>query len=161
MAQITNTNGADLDTIFKLFDHSISYQERKGAPVWKNYDKNAIIKDIEGKNQYKIVINSRIAIVFSVCYTDKVIWRDREQGNAVYLHRVVVNPEFKGQKLFGKILDWVIQHAKEAGLTYIRMTPGPPIQQSSNIIKHSVSISLRIILLLTLRNYLCIIENWN
>jgi ribosomal protein S18 acetylase RimI-like enzyme len=112
---------SDLAQIFELFEQSISYQEKKGYPVWKNYDKNAIIKDIADKNQYKVVIDSKIAIVFSVCYADKVIWRHLDDGNSIYLHRIVVNPVFKGQKLFGSILDWVVGHAKQKGLSYIRM----------------------------------------
>jgi len=121
MPEITNTEMSDLQQIFKLFEDSISYQEKKGYPVWKDYDKNAIVRDIETKNQYKVVVDSKTGIVFSVCYTDKVIWRDLDQGDSIYLHRIVVNPEFKGQKLFGTILDWVIEHAKQKRLNSIRM----------------------------------------
>ena len=112
---------SDLSLIFNLFDQSITYQEKRGYPTWRNYDKNAIIRDIENKNQYKVVVDSATAIVFSVCYTDKVIWRDFEKGDAMYLHRIVVNPAFKGQKLFGVILDWAIKHSKQKKLTSIRM----------------------------------------
>jgi len=121
MFQILNTEMNDLEQIFKLFEHSILYQEKKGYPVWRDYDKNAIIRDIENKNQYKIIVDSSIAIVFSVCYTDKVIWRELDKDDSIYLHRIVVNPEFKGQKLFGTILNWVIEHAKQKGLRSIRM----------------------------------------
>lgn len=115
MGEVINTEMNDLELIFGFFEHSILYQEKKGFPVWRNYDRSAIIKDIEDKNQYKVVIDARIGIVFSVCYADKIIWRDLDKGNAVYLHRIVVNPAFKGQKLFGAILDWSIRHAKQKG----------------------------------------------
>ncbi len=118
---IENTALTDLEFIYKLFDHSIHYQERKGYPVWRDYDKGALIKDVENQNQYKIIIDSKLGIVFSVCYSDPVIWREREQGDSIYLHRIVVNPEFKGQKLFGLILDWSIEHSKQKGLRSIRM----------------------------------------
>jgi GNAT superfamily N-acetyltransferase len=121
MTDVRNTEMGDLLQIFELFDRSIEYQEKKGYPVWRNYDKNAIVKDIDQKNQYKVLIDSRIAMVFSVCYSDKVIWRDLERGDSVYLHRIVVNPEFKGQKLFGAILKWVTEHAQQKGLSSIRM----------------------------------------
>lgn len=121
MIEIKNTDVQDLAQIFALFEHSIKYQERKGYPVWANYDKNSIIKDIQEKNQYKVLIDSKIAIIFSVCYSDKIIWRHLDQGDSIYLHRIVVNPEFKGQKLFGKILDWVTEHSKRKGLSSIRM----------------------------------------
>lgn len=112
---------SDLPLIFGLFDQSIKYQEERGYPTWRNYDKNAIIRDIENKNQYKVIIDSATAIVYSVCYTDKIIWRDFEKGDAMYLHRIVVNPAFKGQKLFGIILDWAKTHCIQKGITNIRM----------------------------------------
>lgn len=119
--EVRNTEKEDLDFVFDLFEQSIIYQEKKGYPVWRNYDREAIIKDIENKNQYKIVVDAKPAIVFSVCYADKIIWRDLDKGESVYLHRIVVNPEFKGQKLFGKILEWAIDHCKKHGLGSIRM----------------------------------------
>ena len=121
MAKVINTETSDLAQIFEFFEHSINYQEKKGYPVWKNYDKNAIMKDITDKNQYKVVIDTKMAIVFSVCYSDKVIWRDMDNGNSIYLHRIVVNPEYKGRKLFGTILNWAIEHSKQKKLNSIRM----------------------------------------
>lgn len=121
MIDVINTEMSDLVHIFELFDHSIIYQEQKGYPVWRNYDKNAIVKDISEKNQYKVVIDSMMAIVFSVCYTDKLIWRALDKGESIYLHRIVVNPAFKGQKLFGTILEWAIEHSRKKGLRNVRM----------------------------------------
>jgi len=119
--EVVNTEMSDLEQIFELFDQSIIYQEMNGFPVWRNYDKNAIIRYIENKNQYKIIVDSQIGIVFSVSYADKIIWRELDKGNSIYLHRIVVNPEFKGRKLFGVILDWAIKHSKQNDLNNIRM----------------------------------------
>jgi len=107
--------------IYELFEHSITYQEQHGFPVWKNYDKAAIIRDIDHGHQYKIVSGSTLALVFSVAYRDAVIWRHMDQGQSVYLHRIVVNPAFKGQRLFGQVVDWSKHHIRERGLTSIRM----------------------------------------
>ncbi|WKZ59604.1 MAG: GNAT family N-acetyltransferase [Cyclobacteriaceae bacterium] len=121
MIEVIHTNLHDLEQIFALFDHSVAYQEKNGYPVWRNYDKQAIIHDMEQKNQYKVVVDSTLAMVFSVRYTDKIIWRELDKGDALYLHRIVVNPACKGQKLFGVILDWAIAHAKQKNLGHIRM----------------------------------------
>lgn len=121
MGQVVHTEMTDLKQIYELFEHSIRYQEKRGYPVWKNYDRNAIIRDIEQKNQYKVVIGTEMAIGFSIGYADKIIWRDRDKGTSVYLHRIVVNPEFKGQRLFGTILEWTISHSKHLGLDSVRM----------------------------------------
>jgi len=119
--EIKNTELSDLPLIFELFEHSIAYQEGHGYPVWKNYDRDAIIKDIEDRNQYKVIVDDRVGILFSVGYADKIIWRALDQGDAIYLHRIVVNPELKGQRLFGQILEWSIHHAKRKGLSSVRM----------------------------------------
>ena len=118
---VQHTEMRDLAKIFELFEKSIQYQEKHGYPVWKNYDKHAITRDIENKDQYKVVVDSETAIVFSVCYTDKIIWRELDMGESVYLHRIVVNPDFKGKKLFGAILEWAIAHCHENDLKNIRM----------------------------------------
>lgn len=119
--KVVNTELDDLDMIFKLFEHSIAYQEKNNFPVWRNYDKNAVIRDVEIRNHYKVVNNGDILIVFSVCHTDKIIWREMDTGTSIYLHRIVVNPEFKGQRLFGIILDWAIRYSKQMRIRSIRM----------------------------------------
>ena len=119
--EIHHTEPEDLDQVFEFFDASIQYQEKHGYPVWKNYDKNAVRRDQQNQLQYKVVADSEMAIVFSVCCDDKILWREREKGDALYLHRIVVNPKFKGQRLFGVILEWAIREGKQRDLKYIRM----------------------------------------
>lgn len=118
---IKNTDAADLEFIYGLFDSAIAYQTLRKFPVWRGYDKAVLIRECADGHQYKILIDGVIAIVFSVCYEDKIIWGEREDGNALYLHRIAVNPEFKGRKLFGEILNWAIIHAKTKRLRFIRM----------------------------------------
>jgi len=118
---ITHTQINDLEKVYELFDKSVEYQTQHGYPDWRHYDQNAISHDIDQGNHYKISTDNQIAIVFSVRYADKIIWRERDKGDAVYLHRIVVNPMFKGRRLFGEILAWAVDHCKEKGLQYVRM----------------------------------------
>jgi ribosomal protein S18 acetylase RimI-like enzyme len=119
--KIENTTLTDLDFIFDLFDQSIAYQKNKGYTVWGNYDKDVLVGDIQNKKQYKVIMDSTIAMVFSMCYSDEIIWREMETGDSVYLHRIVVNPACKGNRLFGELLAWVKEHAKQKKLRFIRM----------------------------------------
>ena len=119
--KIINTTKHDLEFIYSLFEEAIAYQKRKNYPVWNGFDKDVLIKDVANKQQYKIVIDNKIACVFSVCKSDPVIWREKEKGDAIYLHRIVVNPKYKGHKQFKKILNWSIDFAKNAKIRFIRM----------------------------------------
>ena len=139
---IRNTEPADLFEIFTFFEESVKYQEARGYPSWRNMDRSAVIRDMQSVNQFKIVSDRVIAIVFSVCYTDPVIWREKENGDALYLHRIVVNPVFKGQKLFGKILEWSIAHAREKDLRFIRMDTW---QANPNIVEYYKTFGFRFV----------------
>ncbi len=119
--RIIHTNASDLPLVFELFDQSVQYQEANGHISWKNYDKKALERDVAEGNQYKIMIDDQVAMVFSVCYADPIIWREMEKGDAVYLHRIVVNSGFKGQRLFGKLLEWTKEHAASKKLRFVRM----------------------------------------
>lgn len=119
--KIENTTEADLEFVFRLFEEAIAYQKRKGYNIWKNYDKDLLRSELKNKDQYKIVINQKTALIFSVVYDDQLVWGSRDQSDAIYLHRIVVNPEFKGHRLFGIVLDWSIRHAESMNRKFIRM----------------------------------------
>jgi ribosomal protein S18 acetylase RimI-like enzyme len=119
--QIINNQPSDLPFIYHLFDAAIEYQKRKNFPVWIGYDKEGLTRDIELKRSYQLAINNEIAIIFTITFEDKIVWREMDAGNAIYLHRVVVNPKYKGRRLFGNILEWVIQFAMTQNIFLIRM----------------------------------------
>lgn len=121
MYRIQNTTTEDLEFVYYLFDEAILYQKRKGFPVWNGYDKEVLKSDVAHQLQYKILHGDDILCVFSICFSDSVIWRAREQGDAIYLHRIVVNPLFKGQKQFERIFEWAKEYAKTNLLNYVRM----------------------------------------
>lgn len=119
--KISNTEQNDLKLIYQLFEEAIAYIKSNNYIGWTTYDKKYLINDLENKNQFKITINDDILVVFSICYSDPLIWREMEKGDAIYLHRIVVNPKFKGQKQFEKILNWIKSFASEKELKFIRM----------------------------------------
>jgi len=90
---IENTTPTDLNFIYWLFDEAMAYQKKNNYIGWNSYDKKFIQLDIERKLQFKIVSENVILCIFSICYSDVLIWREREKGDAIYLHRIVVNPE--------------------------------------------------------------------
>lgn len=119
--QVINTTTDDLHTVIWLFEQAIKLQGEKGYKVWDGIDKVALQKDIELNLQYKIVSGNDILCIFSIQHNDPFIWQDKDQNDAIYIHRIVVNPNFKGQKLFQKVLDWVKHFAMQNKLKFVRM----------------------------------------
>jgi ribosomal protein S18 acetylase RimI-like enzyme len=118
---ILPTTLSDSEFIYWLFDEAIAYQTKNNYPVWNGYSKDVLHQDIELQRQYKIVIHDEIACIFTVLHSDPIIWRERNSDRAIYLHRIVVNPNYKGQNQFQKILDWSMAYSKANDITYIRM----------------------------------------
>jgi len=118
---ITNASVADLEEIYLLFEEAISFQKRNHYVGWHSYDKEFIQTDIQNKGLFKVMSGGRITGIFSVCFSDSFIWRDMETGEALYLHRVVVNQQARVEKLFGNVLNWAIKVAHEKQLKYIRI----------------------------------------
>src|SRR5271154_1691083 len=119
--EVKNSVNADLDFVYWLFDQAILYQEKNNYPVWKGYDRKVLQRDIRDQRHYKIMSELEIACIFSLQYADDQLWTDAEKDKAIYLHRVVVNPNFKGNKLFEKIVEWSIPHAKKMNRSLLRM----------------------------------------
>lgn len=119
--EIIHTTTGELDTVFLLFKQVTLAQANDGYKVWSSVDKETLEQDVEKRSQYKIVKGGDILCLFSVLSSDPFIWRDRENGDAVYLHRIVANPDFKGQRQFEKVLAWAIQYAHQNELKFIRM----------------------------------------
>lgn len=118
---ITNAVKEDLPGIYLLFEEAILFLKANGYIGWNSYDKAFIQSDIEQGLLFKIKCDGDIACIFSVCYSDVVIWREREKGDALYLHRIVSNRNFAGQKLFHKVLEWAVEAAKRRQLKHVRM----------------------------------------
>lgn len=111
----------DLQIIYKLFEEAILFLKQNNYIGWKSYDKAFIKNEVKNSSVYKLVTGDEIVCVFSVCYSDALIWREKENGNAVYLHRLVLNRKFEGKKVFKNVLEWVLALAREKGLACVRM----------------------------------------
>jgi len=112
---------ADVDFTLKLFDSAIAYQQKNGYELWPKFSKQLIETEITEGRHWKILHEKTIVCVFSVLYNDPVIWKEKDSEPAVYLHRIAVNPSYKGKGIMKKIRVWAIQHAREKKKKYVRM----------------------------------------
>jgi len=119
--QIINSELKDLDFIFQLFDSAIQYQKNNGYELWPEFSQELIANEIKENRHWKIVHNGTIVCVFSIMYNDPVIWKEKDIDPSVYLHRIAINPLFKGKRIMNVIRNWSIEHAKNKHKTFVRM----------------------------------------
>ena len=121
MYLVKNTEITDFDFICWMYDEAIRYQKRNNYVGWESIDKEYLKNEIENGLNYKLIQEDSILCAWGVVFSDPLIWREKENGSSIYMHRVVVNPNFKGQKLFQKVLKWAIDYSIESNLTSIRI----------------------------------------
>jgi hypothetical protein len=119
--QIVNSVADDVDFIFSLFDHAIEYQKKHGYDLWPQFHRQLIETEIQEKRHWKLINGKDVICIFSVMYNDPVIWQKKDHEPSVYLHRITVNPLFKGMNTMNMIRKWAIVHAREHDKKFVRM----------------------------------------
>jgi RimJ/RimL family protein N-acetyltransferase len=119
--QIQNSNSNDTDEIFRLYKIATDFQKTRFTSHWPEFDRELIETEILENRQWKIVAEGKIACVWATTFNDPQIWEERNEDPAVYIHRIATNPDFRGQNLVGKIVEWAKNYAKENQKQYIRM----------------------------------------
>jgi len=119
--QIVNSTQEDLETIFTFYDYAIAHQKKVSDQHWQGFDRALIRKEINEQRQYKILVKQQIACIFVVTFGDPEIWQERNTSPAIYLHRIVTHPHFRGYGFVKRITDWAIEFAKNNELAYVRL----------------------------------------
>jgi hypothetical protein len=119
--EFLNSEITDFDEIFRLYDLAIKFQKTKFDKSWLPFDRKLIEKEIAKKRHWKISINDEIACIFSITFDDKLIWKEKSNELSIYIHRIVTNPDFRGNKFVPKIVEWARVYTKTIGKKFIRM----------------------------------------
>ena len=119
--QIENCVREDVDTILKLYDDARAHQVARKMVVWPFFEKEFLQSEINNKQQWKIVMDGEIACNWAIVFADEAIWEDKEKGDAIYIHRIVTNPNFRGNNFVEKIVQWSKIYAAENKRRYIRL----------------------------------------
>jgi GNAT superfamily N-acetyltransferase len=119
--EIQNSVNKDIQEIFRLYKIATDFQKTKFIVHWPEFERNLIQTEIDENRQWKIIIDGKIACVWATTFDDPQIWEERNNDPAVYIHRIAVNPEFRGQNLVQQIAEWAKQYALSNERRFVRM----------------------------------------
>jgi ribosomal protein S18 acetylase RimI-like enzyme len=112
---------ADIEIIFDLYEKAIEFQKKVFHQSWLGFDHEMVEAEINEGRLWKIVENGRIACIYSVTYADPFIWGEKSKDSAMYIHRIVTNPEFRGHGYVRAITAWAKDFAKSRDIRFVRM----------------------------------------
>ncbi|WP_298349612.1 N-acetyltransferase [Runella sp.] len=119
--QIINSTLQDLSAIMSLYDEAIAHQKAVSDLVWKGFDEEVVVNEINENRQWKIMMENEIACVFMTAYNDPAIWDEKDRDSAIYVHRIVTNPTFRGKGFVQIITDWAMDYARSNNIDFVRL----------------------------------------
>jgi hypothetical protein len=119
---ISNSKLGDIPNIFRLYKIATEYQKIKfPGNIWPEFDKDFIATEVIENRQFKLVIDNKIACIWAITFNDAQIWEEKENNDAVYLHRIATNPDLRGMNFVKIIADWSKDFGKKENKKFIRM----------------------------------------
>jgi ribosomal protein S18 acetylase RimI-like enzyme len=68
-----------------------------------------------------MVIDGSIACIFTVAYSDPLIWGEKKNEPALYIHRIVTNLLFRERGFVKIIFEWAKEYGRKLGKKFIRI----------------------------------------
>ena len=147
---IKNIAPLDIDKIFTLYKIASNYQkQKKTVVVWPDFNKEMVAIEIAENRQFKLLINSEIACVWAITFSDVQIWEDSKGDSALYIHRIAVHPDFRGNKYIDKIVAWAKEFALKKDIQFIRLDT---LGENQGLIDHYKNAGFNFLGLFNLKN---------
>jgi ribosomal protein S18 acetylase RimI-like enzyme len=118
---ILNSTPGDMPEILKLHEAARQLQTQKNMVIWPLFEYSLIETELAENRQWKIEIDGMVACVWAITYSDRDIWEGKDQDDAIYIHRIATNPDFRGRGFVKNIVDWAKSHARKHGRKYVRL----------------------------------------
>ena len=118
---ITQSTPEDIDIIFELYDEAVKFQKTVFNKQWQGFERSLVETEIAEGRQWKIVSEGKVLCIFAITFNDPLIWNEKDKDPAIYIHRIVTNPRFRGGAYVREIVKWSKDYARSINKKYIRM----------------------------------------
>jgi hypothetical protein len=99
--KIRPTLHEDIPAIFEIYDDAIAYQKTAGNNHWLGFDPAMVAGEIAEGRHFKIRGGESIVATFCITLSDPLIWKDSAEIAAIYIHRIAIRQDFRGNNVLG------------------------------------------------------------
>ena len=147
---IKNVTASDIEKIFAFYKIASNYQrEKKTVIVWPDFDREMVINEIAENRQFKLIVNNEVVCIWAITFSDEQIWENSNTDSAVYIHRIAVNPNFRGNNYIVTITNWAKEYALKKEIQFIRLDT---LGENKNLITHYKNAGFHFLGLFNLKN---------
>ena len=134
MMRIKNVVPADIEEVFTLYKIAANYQkEKKTVIVWPAFNREMVEIEIAENRQFKLLVNNEVACIWAIAFSDEQIWENSKKDSALYIHRIAVNRNFRGNNCMDNIVNWAKEFALKKNIQFIRLDT---LGENLGLIKH-------------------------
>jgi hypothetical protein len=134
--EIKNCVMNDANEVLSLYEAARNLQTQQQMVVWPFFEKAFIEKEIQEQRQWKIIVDNQIACNFTITFEDKEIWGEKDNNNAIYIHRICTNPIFRGKRYINAIVTWAKAYAVQQQKQFVRLDT---LGNNTKLIQHYTS----------------------
>lgn len=134
--EIKNCELIDVHEILLLYQAARDLQTQRKMVVWPVFDQSFIEKEIQESRQWKLVSENVIACNWVITLNDKEIWGDKDQDNAIYIHRICTRPGLYGNRYIDTLVAWAREYARRMGKRFVRLDT---LGNNTKLIEHYTS----------------------
>lgn len=114
----------EAETVLSLWQNSARWLNSNGIYQWEpgHFNREQVIKFVkDGADIYLAEFNNEIVGTYALTWADPFIWKELDNENSGYIHRLAVNRDFKGLGIGYQLLENAEQQIRQKGKTYIRL----------------------------------------
>jgi ribosomal protein S18 acetylase RimI-like enzyme len=147
---IKNVTVSDIEKIFAFYKIASNYQrEKKTVIVWPDFDREMVLNEIAENRQFKLIVNNEVVCIWAITFSDEQIWEESMTDSAIYIHRIAVNPNFRGNNYITTITNWAKEYALKKEIQFIRLDT---LGENKNLITHYKKAGFHFLGLFNLKN---------
>jgi ribosomal protein S18 acetylase RimI-like enzyme len=121
---------SEIDQVMTLIKEAISEMERNGIHQWDEIypDRTVMLNDVAAGQLYSTMSGNTITGVITLNEDQpseygSISWND--EGRPLVVHRLCIDPEFQGQGLAKRLMEFAEDYARENNFTSIRLDAFP------------------------------------
>lgn len=126
----------DVPTIMNLYEAARHFQIAKQVVVWPYFSKDFLLNEIAQSRQFKIVFENQIVCNWAITFSDKEIWGDQDKSDSIFIHRICIDSNFRGNRYIDMIVQWAKKYAFKHNKIFVRLDT---LGNNTGLIKHYTS----------------------
>jgi GNAT superfamily N-acetyltransferase len=121
--EIVKARPADTDKASAIMNEVAGWLAARGETLWfpEELTPERLLPSIEAEELHLVLMDGEPAGTVIFQLSDRIYWPDMPEGDAAYIHKVILKRSSAGSGISRQIIQWARDKAKDLGMKYLRL----------------------------------------